>query len=205
MSNNRGYLHWTTPHYDPDTVYIDGMFVETGMQGLSKKPSSGTLFHMKSHANTSILQQLYFGPEAPQRRDGVDFSVEFQVFVDELLEKLRSISSLSNWFYFCPFDRQADIFDAVSGSSYTLVRPLARSVVPGVTSVTHPDLIYLDGVLDGAAASVSGQTLTANATGVIRIDYTPAYRVVLLGDITERIGDIGEILVSMTLNEVVLV
>lgn len=203
MPNNQGYIYWPTPHYDPDTVYLDGLLVETGLQGISKKPSSGTLFHMKSHANTSILQRLYFGPEAPQRRDGITFSLEFQVFADDLAEKIRSVAVRSSWFYFTPFDRQTDIFDAVSGEAYKLTRPLARSIVSGVTSVTHPDLVYLDDVLDGAAATVSGQTLTANSTGVIRIDYTPIYKVVLLGDIDERVGETNELLMSLTLEEVV--
>lgn len=203
MSNNEGYLHWPSPHYDPDTIYIDGLMVETGIQGFSKKPSASTLFHMKSHANTSILQRLYFGPESPLRRDSYDFSLEFQVWLDTLIEKLRSISVRGSWFYFCPFDRQTDIFNATSGTAYKLTRPVARGIVTGVTSATHPDLIYLDDTLDGTAATISGQTVTANDTGVIRVDYTPAYKVVLLGDITERIGEIGELLLSVTLNEVV--
>lgn len=205
MPNNQGYLYWTVPHFDPDTVYINGLFVETGMQGFSKKPSGSTLFHMKSHANTSILQRLYFGAEAPQRRESIDFALQFQVFADDLLDKLRSIQSKGSWFYFCPFDRQSDTFDATSGSTYKLTRPIASSVVSGVTSVTHPEVIYLDDVVDGAAASVSGQTVTANDTGLLRVDYTPVYKVVLLGDISESVGEINEILVSLTLNEVVTV
>ena len=203
MSNDQGYLHWETPHYNPDTAYIDGFFVPTGMQGISKKPQASTLFHLKGHANNSILQCLYFGPEAPQRRDGIDFTLNFQVFLDDLLAKIRSIGSRGSWFYFCPFDRAADTFDAVSGETYKLVRPIARGVVAGVTSTTHPEVIYLDGTVDPTAADVSGQNVTANSTGLITVDYTPVYKVVLLGDVTESVGEINEILVSMTLNEVV--
>lgn len=203
--NDGGYLEWTDPYFDPDVVYIDGEEFSTGIQKISKRPAESTLFHFKSHANTSILQRLYFGSAAPQRMDSVVFELEFQVFLQSLKRKLSSLGKKKSAFYLCPFDREIDVFDATSGSSYKLMRPLASSVISGVTSVTHPTVFILDGAEDPSAASVTGQTVTANSTGVLEVHYTPIYRCIVLGDWSEAVNEVNEIICQATIEEVVSV
>jgi len=108
----------------------------------------------------------------------MDFTGAWNVWSKEFAETIRSAGAAGTVFYFSPLDRRTDRFDATSGETYKLTRPLARGIVPWVTSLTHPDKILLDGVEDPSAATVSGQNVVANATGEIEVHYTPAYRVI---------------------------
>lgn len=158
-------------------LYINGEYLPAGGVALQKVPQPSHLFAIKTHANTDVLQRLYHGAEAPRLRRGYDITGKFQVYSQELAEKLRECESLGTYFLFAPLDRVTDVFDAVNGESYKLVRPLASSVVSGVSESTHPTKILLDGVEDPTAATITGQTVDANETGVITIHYTPVYKV----------------------------
>lgn len=158
-------------------LYINGTTFLVNIQH-SKVPQESTLFALKTHANTHILQRLYHGPEAPQRRQGFDFSGQMRMYSQEQAEAIREAMSLSAAFLFAPMDRATDTFNAVNGTSYKLVRPLASSVIGAVTEANHPTIVKLDGVEDPSAANVSGQTVAALDTGVLTVHYTPIYKMI---------------------------
>lgn len=201
--NDRGYIEWEVPHFDPGEVYLDGYFIPTGLQSHQRKSSGSSMFHMKTHKNTSILQKLYFEEAAADLRDGYNVSFMLQVFIDELMAKAKQIESLGTWFYFCPFDRVTETFRATNGQTYKLSRPLAAGIVTGVTSLTHPVVVLLDGTETPSAASVTGQTVTAAADGLIQIDYTPVYKMVAVGGVDFSVNEINEIIAKMDLEEVI--
>ena len=177
MSNDEGYLSWDDGFLQGGAVYLNGLSVPR-MFSYEANPQTGTLWGLRTHANTMIAQRLYHGVEAPQLRRGIDFVGSWKVYSKEFAERLRAAAAVGNVFYFSVLDRRTDIFEAVSGETYKLTRPLARGIVPWVTALTHPDNILLDGAVDLAAATVSGQNVLANATGTIEVHYTPAYRVI---------------------------
>jgi hypothetical protein len=177
MPNNEGFLGWDDSFLQGEAAYLDGLRVPQ-VKGLEVAPQEGTLWGLRTHANTMIAQRLYHGPEAPKTRRGIDITGSWKVFSKEFAEKLRSCAAAGAVFYFAPLDRRTDRFDAVSGETYKLTRPLARSIVPWVSAVSHPDKILLDGVVDPTAATISGQNVVANDTGEIEVHYTPIYRVI---------------------------
>lgn len=176
MSEDQGFNHWEDGFLQGG-LYLAGLEVPK-LQAYRRDQQEGTLWGLKTHANTMIAQRLYHGPEAPRLRRGYNFSGKWLIWDRAFIEKIREATGSGEPFYFAPLDRATDTFDAVSGETYKLVRPLARGIVPWVTAVTHPDGIELDGVVDLAAATVSGQNVVANDTGVITVHYTPAYKVI---------------------------
>lgn len=177
MSNNEGFLSWDDGFLQGEAAYLNGLRVPM-MTAFDATPQEGTVWGLRTHANTMIGQRLYHGPEAPNLRRGVDFSGTWKVFSKTFAERLRAAGASGDVFYFAPLDRRTDRFDAVSGETYKLTRPLARSIVPWVSAVSHPDKILLDGVVDPTAATISGQNVVANDTGEIEVHYTPIYRVI---------------------------
>lgn len=174
-STDQGYNSWDDGYLQGDT-YLAGLAVPK-LQAYKRDEQEGVLFGLKTHANTTVGQRLYHGVEAPRLRRGYNFTGQWTMWDKDLAKAIRAATSSGQTFYFAPLDRCTDVFDATSGETYSLTRPLARGIVGWVTDVTHPDEIELDGVTDLAAATVSGQQLLANSTGVITIHYTPAYRV----------------------------
>lgn len=177
MSNDEGYLSWDDGFLQGEAAYLNGLRVPK-LQSFEANPQAATLWGLRTHANTMIAQRLYHGPEAPRLRRGLDFTGTWNVWSKEFAETIRSAGAAGTVFYFCPLDRRTDRFDATSGETYKLTRPLARGIVSWVTALTHPDKILLDGSVDPTAATVSGQNVVANATGEIEVHYTPVYRVI---------------------------
>lgn len=175
-STDQGYNSWDDGFLQGGP-YLNGLQVPK-FQAYKREPQEGVLFGLSTHANTKIAQRLYHGIEAPRIRQGFNFSGNWRIWDKEFIEAIREAVGAGEPFLFAPLDRCTDVFDAIDGSSYQLTRPLARSVVSWVTDLTHPDLIKIDGVTDPTAATISGQTVTAAATGVLTIHYTPIYEVI---------------------------
>lgn len=175
-STDQGFNSWEDGFLQGDG-YLNGLAIPK-FRAYKRDPQEGTLFGLKTHANTMIAQRLYHGVEAPRLRQGFNFSGSWKLWSKEVAEAIREAVAIGEPFLFCPLDRATDVFDAVSGSSYKLTRPVARDTVGWITALTHPDLIKLDGVEDSGAATISGQDVTANDTGVITIHYTPIYEVI---------------------------
>lgn len=175
-STDQGYNSWDDGYLQGGT-YLAGLAVPK-LQAYKRTPHEGTLFGLRTHANTMIAHRLYHGVEAPRLRRGYDFSGTWVIWDIDLIKAIRTATGSGQSFLFSPLDRCTDTFDATSGETYKLTRSVARGTVSWVTSATHPDEILLDGVVDPTAATVSGQNVVANDTGVITVHYTPVYRVI---------------------------
>jgi hypothetical protein len=211
MSGDGGFINWIPPfgHQglpQDGSIYLDGQFyrdwpeVEGG--GLSVAASDGVIL-LETLARTHIVQVPYRGTAAPLVGDKREFGVRFLVDREEDFIRFELSRQVGRLIYFCPGLWLADIFPATSGSVYSLTRPLASAVVPGVTSITHPPRFYLDGVEDANAATVTGQSVLANDTGELAVWYMPAFRVVILG-FGYEIADVNDLRVSTTLSEGVI-
>ena len=71
----------------------------------------------------------------------------------------------------------------------------------GVTTSTHPSVILLAGAVSPGSGSVSGQTLTAAATGQIGVEYTPCFKVV--SRISQEFAEPNGLVVSLDCEEVI--
>ena len=103
-------------------------------------------------------------------------------------------------------------FDSPGGSAYTAISLLtliatrelrATGIVTGVTAVTHPSVILLAGAVSPGSGSVSGQTLSATATGQVGVEYTPVFRVV--PRIAQEFSEPNGLVVALDCEEVIQV
>lgn len=204
MTTDQGYARWDDGYLRP-FCYINGLRINLGASAYTKTPQEGSLWALKTHAGTHIVQRAYRGPEAPRERKGFRFTGRMQVNSQDRAEALRAACVHGGPFYFANLDRATDVFDAVIGEAYKLTRPLATSVLAseGVDETSHPTKILLDGVVDPTAASITGQVVTAADTGVLTIHYTPIYRVITL-DWAETIEKFNAFDFDFTFEEVVI-
>jgi hypothetical protein len=209
MSGDGGFIGWD-PSFGPQglpngEVYLDGTFFrdwpEVGTAPHTMTPSDG-VFRLRMLDASDVVQRPFRGSKAPLKGDHRDFTQGFLVDRQSDYIALERVQSKAGLVYFCAGWWLFESFDATTGSTYTLTRPLASAIVPGVTSGTHPPTFYLNDVEDAAAASAAGQTLTALKTGRIGIWYMPVFRVVVEG-IQGAIDDVNDLRVTLTLAECV--
>lgn len=172
-----GWAHWPDsggPPFMTDEMYLDGVMLpwrqvdEDLAQSCWALPTQGA---------THQFQRQYRGETKPKDKSVLAFSFDFQVDHHATWAALDNAKAKCAPFYFTSGIRRTDIFPAVSGTVYRLTRPLAAGIVPGVTALTHPTIVMLDGAVDAGAATVSGQNVTANDTGTIAVEYTPVHLV----------------------------
>ncbi len=176
---NQGWARAWTNGFLRGALYSNGLTIALGQNEFQAVKQPSTLWAIATHANTHVTQKLYHGAEAPRLRQGFDFVGKMQVGAQDIADALRDAEVNGTYFLYTPLDRRTDIFDATNGNSYLLTRPLASSIL-AVDESSHPTEILLDGVVDPSAANVAGQSVAAQATGVITIRYTPIYRVLAL-------------------------
>lgn len=201
MPTREGWGKDWTDGFMQGGLYLNGELYTVGIRH-TKTPQSSTLFGIKTHANTDVLQRLYHGVEAPQRRQGFDISGQLRMFAQEQAESFRETMAVGTYFMFAPMDRAVDTFSAVSGTSYLLTRPLASSVIGSVTESDHPTIVKLDGVVDPTAANVVGQAVSALATGVLTIHYSPIYRMIVQS-FEESVEKFNDLTFDFTFQEIV--
>jgi hypothetical protein len=161
-----------------DEIWIDGNFIKN--VGLRMQGAAG-VWALPTAAGTHIFQRPYRGDSKPKNFDAYRFSLTIRAVDEDSWYFIKRARAKAAPFYFASGIRVEDEFAATSGSSYRLSRPLASGVVTGVTSVTHPTVILLNGAVSPSSGSVSGQTLTASATGAITVIYTPVHAVWFAG------------------------
>lgn len=124
-------------------------------------------------------QGFYRGAGKSLRADRLDMTVS--VIIEEQDDELtcKRAKGTPAGVPWCPYLWDLEEFDATEAEEYTLARPHAAGLVPGVTNETHPALILLDGVEDAEAATVAGSTVTAAATGRLSVYYMPLYSVMV--------------------------
>jgi len=200
MASN-GPHFWVNPLVN-DPVYLDGRAFDPldGPSGISWSQTSGLII-VRTLAGTHVLLRPYYGTGAPTGRDALTFSMSFLIANEDDYRAVQLACAKAAAVNFCPFVRCLETFDATSGSSYSLSRPLATGIVTGVTTSTHPSVILLAGAVSPASGSVSGQTLTAAATGQIGVEYTPCFKVV--PRISQEFAEPNGLVVSLDCEEVI--
>lgn len=172
-----GWAYWPDeggPPFMTDEMYLNGVMLPWRQVDEEPAPSCWAL---PTEGGTHLFQRQYRGAVKPKDKSVLAFSFEFQVDDHVTWAALDEAKAQCAPFYFTAGIRKTDIFPATSGTVYRLTRPLAAGIVPGVTSLTHPSIVKLNGVVDAGAATVSGQNVTANDTGTISVEYTPVHLV----------------------------
>lgn len=196
-----GWAGFTEP-YLFDSIYLAGYTLP--MVAVSASHSPGVI-PLPTHGGTHKIQRPYRGDDMPKDYDALQWTLSAIKAVDSApWYAIKRAKASGSAVYFGAGVRQVDSFAATSGQSYKLTRPLASGIVPGVTSVTHPTVVLLDGAVSPGSASVSGQVVTAAATGLIEIEYTPVHLVVVTS-YSESIPQHNEAVVSLQLEEVLVV
>lgn len=210
--NEGGFIYWEPPfgHQglpNDGAIYLDGHWFqdwpEVGTTVFGMIPSQGLIL-LETLAQTHIPQRHYRGARAPLKGDKLDFSCGFLVDGLEDYKFLARAVSRARPLYFCPGVWCGETFPAVAGSTYTLSRPLATGIVPGVSEVTHPTSLYLGDGEDAnpAAATVVGQTVSALLTGELFVWYMPVFRVAISW--SQEVPDVNDLRVALTLSEAVI-
>lgn len=199
-----GYLYWTQNWFDQQP-WLDGRQLSAvgGPSQISWTSASGLII-VPTCAGTHVLQRPYYGTDAPSDRRRLAF--QLSMLCDDYddyraLARAAARGSAVNWW---PGVYATEVFTITNASTYKLARPVAWSTITGVTAVTHPLDMYLDGVQDLTAATVSGQTLTAADSGVLEVHYSPVFKVVVL-DLAQEVSEPNLMMVSCTLEEVLTV
>ncbi len=199
---SQGPLFWTYPQAMDLEPYLDGRTFAAlaGPESVTWSPSSG-LIVKTTLAGTHVVQRPYTGAASPSLRQRYTFSASLLAVDEDDYRAINLAESRGAAVYWCPFVRTIETFNATSGSTYTLSRPDANGIVTGVTGSTHPYVILLAGVVSPGSGTVSGSTLTASATGVISVEYTPAFRVIVRT--THTAEEPNRLVVGLELEEVI--
>ncbi len=199
-----GYFLWTQNwfNYQPQ---IDGQAISAigGPDEISWTSSSG-LFVTPTFAGTHVLQRPYYGTDAPEDRKHWRFDIGLLCDEYDDYRAFARAAASGAAVYWWPSLYAVEMFEIAAGNTYKLTRSVAWTIATGITSTTHPLDMYLEGVQDLAAATVSGQTLTAVKSGTLELHYSPIFKVVVL-DLNTSVEAPNYMRISATLDEVVTV
>lgn len=169
--------------------------------GIKRTKSPGATV-LPTHAGTAKIHLPYLGTaNATSQLRAYRFNFEWLADDQEDWYALQAASESAQVLDFCPLLWQVDeVAPCISGTSYTLSRRVARSVIGEVTSVSHPDELALDGVV-GSHGTITGQALAASASGdVLVARYLPVYRAVV-GTFDDSIAEHNEMRANIELIE----
>ncbi len=199
-----GFNEWEPPRL-LDRPWLDGVFFQSFLPQPTKiDPREESLFLIRTHAGTDIQASPFAGSASPLLKDPKKFTISYNpVDSSDDDDLIRSVRAKGSAVQFCCGWRCKDTFQATSGSVYLLSRPLASSAVPGIDETGYPTVVKLNGVVTPSAATVVGQTVTANATGLIEITYTPVHLVQPKG-LAESLLQTGVLGLEFTLEEGIL-
>lgn len=184
MAGTGGYLYWED-RFLLDNPHLDGVDFttpnETLPENIQWQPQENeAVYVLTTKAKTHRVQQVALGSGAPIVRRAWNFQATLLAKVsEEYFRILRSAEAgaVVNW---VPFVWLEEKFNATSGSSYTLSRPVAWGISGNANDTNHPIRTFLANV-EGSHGSVTGQTFTAASTGVIAVRYLPAFKVIVDG------------------------
>lgn len=171
--------------------------------GFQRNPSLGATV-IPTHASTHKVHLPFTGLVTPSQMRSYTFSFEWLADSQQDWYDLKAASVSKRVIDFCPVLWEVDEFSpVVDEEEYRLSRRTARSVIAAITSITHPDAFTLDGADAPSAATISGQTLTADASGTVLVArYVPVYRVVV-SRFDEAIAEINDMRANVELTEVI--
>ena len=201
MSQPQGYQDWEDPLFLLTRPYLDGSLLSGPLFFTVQRTPSPGVISLPTGAGTNIIQGDFAGAKSPDTKVHYEFSLSFDPVDDQGDYRLiMAAIAKGRAVYFTAGHPVVDVYQAISGQTYVLTRPLALGIVPDVTLATdYATRIYLNDVLTPGAATVAGQGFTANNTGEIRIEYTPVHRVLI--ELSESILGKNHIALNVTLTE----
>lgn len=155
------------------------------------------------HDGSNVPFSPYRGADRPLAADARTFQMSLLADDEADFYWMQALRSLGSGVYYCPGLPAVDAFQAVSGQTYQLTRPQAIGIWPAVTISTHPPRFVLDGAAAPGAATVTGRTVSALATGQLQVWYMPMYTVCFVGDLSHDIAEGGNYRITAQLGEVV--
>lgn len=181
-------------------IYLDGrsFSLHNGPDGLQWS-SPMTAYMVQALDGTHRIIRPYIGTGAPDGRAPVSFSMELLVASESDYKTLMRAEARAATVWVCPLVRAVEVFQATSGETYRLSRPIARDIVPGVDETEYKTIIELDGVENQAAASVSGRDVTAAASGTLVVESTPVFA--CLVKISHSYRAVNALVVSVSCDE----
>lgn len=202
-SAGEGWMDWDAPKYLLDRPWLNGAFLSGPMLFPVSRSAGEGIILLPTEAGTHIAQVPYEGSKSPALKVAYEFQFAFNPVDDPddfiAVKTAEATGAPVTW---CSGHTCVDVFNATSGQTYTLTRRLANGVVTDPALPTDfATVVYLDGVIDPTAATVVGQTVTANDTGVIAVVYTPVHWVTV--EVSESIPGKNRMALNVTLKEVV--
>lgn len=194
-----GPNEWPVP-YQFDRLYIGGTWAD--QREVQQVPGPGC-WALPTCAGTHIFQRPYRGALKPKDLRALQFSFQVLADGDTAWYALRELKAKCAPFYFGSGIRQVDVFAATSGQTLRLTSPLAAGIVPGITEGDYPTIVKLDGEVTPSAATVSGQSAVAAATGEITVIYTPVHRV-WFSSFPESVAANNDVALDITLDEILV-
>lgn len=211
-----GYHYWSRQALAM-RAWIGGRLFETFYEekaGPLEMSGPGSLIMRASHAGTALQHRAFLGSKAPACRDPKVFPCTIIADFEDDVRHLWRLQAAAALFDFAPGLAVVERFeDVASGSTYTLNRRKGSLVSPAILEAFHPvyhgplsTVFYLDGVLTPGAATIGGdgRTVTAAASGLLEVLYSPVFAVEMLGGFTEAADLVGRMTLSFTLQEHIL-
>lgn len=197
---SKGYLYWEAEFYR-GLPYLGGYTLSRKFsRGFSWTDSAG-IFVLPTHGGTAITQRPFLGENRPLELVAAEFRIPRAAVDEEDWFLIRRVKASGASALFVPYLWTEEVLDVVSGENYLLGRSVAWGIATGVSSATHPARYFLDDSEDPSAATISGQTLTALATGRLAVRYMPAFRVVV-DSISHTVQDVNDLQSPLALTEV---
>lgn len=202
-----GYLDWTSRVLQ-GTPHLDG--VEWTDQGIplgleTQESETDNLAIIETASGESVLQTQFSGVASSDLPSRLIFQMEVQAYDENVWRRLKLVKRKGAAVNFVPHFWEIEQFTGAGiGDVYSLSRPVAWTVASGVSSGTHPAVLYKNGVIDADCATLGGtlsQQLTVAEAGDIAVWYIALYKVVIT-DVSERFEDVNGLVCSVTMEEV---
>ncbi len=211
-----GYFGWQRQAY-ATRAWLGGRLFQTFYEasaGPLEMSGPGSLIMRASHGGTALQHRAFLGSKAPACRDPKSFPVTILADFEDDVRHIWRLQAAAALFDFAPGLAVVERFEGVaSGSTYTLNRRLGSLVSPAIREEFHPvyhgpldTIFYVDGVEDPGAATIGGdgRTVTATASGILEVLYSPVFAVEMQGGFTMAADLVGRMTLSFTLQEHIL-
>lgn len=202
-----GYLDWNSrflqgyPQLDGQDWTAHGIPLDLSW----RETDDSEPFIIPVASGEHVIQSIIADDAAADNPPRYIFEVPLQLIDEEVYFRLLRAKRKAEAVQFVPYLWDEDHFaNQVNGDVRSLTRPVAWTVVAGVSSVTHPAIFYKDGVEDSDCAALSGtlsQVLTVAEDGDISVRYMPVFRV-LVREVVGRVNDVNDGAITVTLEEV---
>jgi hypothetical protein len=202
-----GYLAWDS-RFLSGVPYLDGK--EWTAHGIPlemtwEEAEDDLAFLIQTASGEHVMQSVFSGVASSDQPSRYIFQLPVQLIDEEVYFRLLRAKRKGVAVQFVPYLWDEEHFDGAEASDvYSLSRPVAWTVVTGVTSGTHPAIFYKDGVVDTNCVALSGtlsQVVTVAEPGDIAIRYMPVFLVVVR-EVSSQFEGVNGATATVTLEEV---